>query len=397
MKTTIATAVTLVVLLFLLANLPLFRGMDPGWEEPGTTIPSVSKRKVPREGRVASRTIATADREGTKETPPELESAGERPVPVPEKPPVEPSPSASATGELERGIRERVAEALQLEDEHDRFEMLAVLAANIAQTDSAQGWRVLEFLESARDRNFFAAALIDTLLANDFLDAVGWASQIPDLQVKNSAFELIGKRSAALGIEDSLEWADSLQNPSLRSSALRGVLSAWAREDMVAAGEWAYQLEDPVIREQLFTRIAKMMALENPPEAANYVLEFPNEQGKQQALAFAVTEWATRDLDNARIWAAAVPDPSSRLTSLTAVARGWANVDPQSAAEWAATLQPMNVRRTAVLSASKKWAKADPATATQWVENLTDQRLRSDLVEGLGDVINVKVEADSRD
>lgn len=265
----------------------------------------------------------------------------------------------------------------------ERGVILTRVARLVAERNLDMGLDLVGSIESVRDQHGFVRVIVEAVVEGDPSRAVGWASRLPDAQLVQSAFNIIGMKWGQLDLEACRVWAEAVPEMSGRVRALEGLAWAWTLKDPNGAYDWAARLPESEMREKIFVKMAKMVAASDPQRGSEWALRFPEGPGRAEALSYAVFQWAGRDLDAAARWVSQIGDQALHQTLYGAVAGSWSNRDPASATVWAAQLPEGPARTSALLTTARKWAGVNPVAAAQWIEELGQTQAREDLVKGV--------------
>ncbi len=108
-----------------------------------------------------------------------------------------------------------------------------------------------------------------------------------------------------------------------------------ADDDVEAAVSWAQDFEDPGERAEAFGRLALVLANEDPERAATLVVtEMPAGRPRDRAVVQVVQRWAQQDAPAAGDWISSFPAGAARRAGIRELLNYWLPRRPDDAAAW---------------------------------------------------------------
>ena len=262
---------------------------------------------------------------------------------------------------------------LEIEDSSERRESLAELGKLMSGENLDLAHEFLGQLEDKGDRQIFANGVVTSLLKNeDPAGAAQWIAETP-VDLQRGVVGKIAGYWARIDIDQAVGWAEQLSEQNLKTQAVGNIATVWASKDMQATYNWAARNEDPSLSSLIFTRMGVVLAKQDPQAAANWAMEFEDEKTRANILVPAVRLWTSKDVSSTIAWAEELPEGNLKSRVARDITTIWSRREQAPAANWAASLPDVGSRTSAVASAMHQWASKDPVAAFQWAKDLSDE------------------------
>lgn len=166
--------------------------------------------------------------------------------------------------------------------------------------------------------------------------ATAWAENLPDGDLKASAFDRVAESMARNDPAAAAAWIAEHANEDYSGRAVREVAQEFARTDPAAAIGWAETLPEERKGEALRQTLEEWTR-SDPTAASTYLSEMQESPARDAAIGSFARELDREDPEAAAAWAASISDDGSRAETLSSVGRSWLRSDPEAAKAWLPT------------------------------------------------------------
>jgi hypothetical protein len=221
--------------------------------------------------------------------------------------------------------------------------------------------------EPERGESAWAEA-VESIRATEFPQLAAQLATVEDGTLSELRWRLV-RRWAMTDPAAAAGWATSLPNPEVRNDLMQHLAVAWSESHLEEALAWGRQLPEGSEKTAVSLILGYEAARTEPVEALKLGVALPPGNDRDALLVHSASQWAGTDPTAAGDWAAEIPDAVLRHQLVAAIATAWADTDPQAAAVFALNhLPPGQEQDRAVVSVVQRWTEAAPTGAASWVE-----------------------------
>jgi hypothetical protein len=184
-----------------------------------------------------------------------------------------------------------------------------------------------------------------------------------DRQIDTIANEQIRR-----GMPVATQWAEDLPEGDIKSSAFDRVAENFAREDPAAAAEWIKRHANEEYSDRGVREVAEELARKDPAVAASWISELP-EARQSTAMRETLERWTREDPVAAGEYLTVMPSGQIRDSAVSSFARELDREDPQVAAQWAASIANEEMRQETLQSVARSWVRTNADEAKLWLPN----------------------------
>ncbi len=168
-----------------------------------------------------------------------------------------------------------------------------------------------------------------------------WAQGLPEGDQRTAALLDVGYEAARTAPLAAVTLGSQMTASAERDQFLAFATSQWAATDASEALAWARQVPDDQLRQRLLAEVVVAAADSNPQGAAVWAVESMNPGPAQDRAVVAVVQrWAQQAPSQAAEWVAQFPDGQAGRSAIRSLVEIWSVEDPAAAGEWLKGLPP---------------------------------------------------------
>ena len=136
--------------------------------------------------------------------------------------------------------------------------------------------------------------------------------------------------------EEVTQWASNIPEGDLQNTAFQRIAGDYAKEDPAKAVEWASNLPEGEGKDHAVGSSFHQWANRDPKEAANAISTLPSDQQDSATYGYATSVVHKEPVAGVQ-WAANIKDPEARTNAMVDTGRVFYRRDREAAQEWLAT------------------------------------------------------------
>ena len=262
------------------------------------------------------------------------------------------------------------------------FNVMSVLSS-WATTDSAAAIAWIGEVEDGREKSMYTFGLINGLAktdadsATDYVIDLAAANAAGDAEARDGGrggfgdptsryISQIASEQIKKGIDTAADWAEDLPEGNLKSSAFDQIAESYARSDIEAAKDWVADYADQDYAQRAVAEVAERLANSDPQTAVDWAASLP-ETAQASAFSETLQQWTRDDATAASEYLATMQPSDSRDAAVSSFATELDREDPASAATWAATIADVDTRTTTLTQVAQSWMRSDAEAAKAWL------------------------------
>ncbi|MBV9009656.1 MAG: hypothetical protein JO354_10910 [Verrucomicrobia bacterium] len=180
--------------------------------------------------------------------------------------------------------------------------------------DAAEAY-VLSHLEENRG---LSTSLVSYIYQRDPERAKTWVSELPNLEMRRLANNMLTTQMAFNDPKGASEWAATLP-ADVRQQSLGAAVTYWASSDLTAAGEWVNSLSGAP-RDEAATAYTYTLLRKDPASAAAWAVTINDPVARNSALQTVALQWLHKDAQQAAAWIQSTALPDDQKQRLLALA-----------------------------------------------------------------------------
>ena len=162
--------------------------------------------------------------------------------------------------------------------------------------------------------------------------AAGWATELPDGDLRNHAFYEIARAQVRQDPAAAAAWAAPLAGGKSGGALVYGISSEWASRDGAATVKWLDSLS--ANQGPAYGPAMAGWAKADPLAASQHIADMPPSESRNHAIGGLIYSYRWEDPVASIAWANQITDAKSRQDTLTMTAEAYIRKDPAGAAAW---------------------------------------------------------------
>ena len=264
-------------------------------------------------------------------------------------------------------------------DQSDRANFLAQLE----RSDAEETGRIVQVEDFARSYG-----------PDEFQEAAAQAERLP-LRYRNAYLIALAAHWAKTDPKEALDFANQISDGEIKFAAIAAALDTWIALSPEVALPWLR--DDPGSKSKgLAWRAVSVLMKQDPAQALAYVRTFPQGAARPYSYQSIFETWTKRDPQVAAAAAVGLPPGEVRNAALGYVAGEWAGRDPKAALAWVDGISETRFREELKFKVIQKWCEKDNDAVRAWARQVGDKTLKGRIENMAWSILTSRDPAEAR-